>query len=60
MWLWYLELYVATLAAFALGAVVALVVVRLVVRRTADDPSAAAPGEAGGKAAPAGTTGATP
>jgi hypothetical protein len=39
MWLWYLELYVFTLAAFALGAGLGLLLVRLTVRRTADDPS---------------------
>lgn len=34
MWLWYLELYVAVLVAFLLGAGLGIVVVRLVVRRT--------------------------
>lgn len=37
MWLWYLELYVFTLAAFALGAGLGLLLARLAVRRTADD-----------------------
>ena len=39
MWLWYLELYVFTLVAFALGAGLGILLVRLTVRRTADDPS---------------------
>ncbi len=34
MWLWYLELYVAVLMAFLLGAGVGLLVARLLVRRT--------------------------
>lgn len=47
MWLWYLELYVATLVAFALGAVLALGLVRLVVRRRAEDHSPAVPSASG-------------
>lgn len=38
MWLWYLELYVAMAVAFALGALVGLALVRLLVRRKADNP----------------------
>lgn len=43
MWLWYLELFLFTLVAFALGAGVGLLLVSLVVRRRADDPSLGAP-----------------
>lgn len=39
MWLWYLELYVFALLAFALGAGAGLAGVRLAVRRRADDPA---------------------
>jgi hypothetical protein len=58
MWLWYLELYAFALAAFALGAVSGLLLVRLAVRRTADDPAlgaqqAGSPGtKPGAKAGP--------
>ena len=47
MWLWYLELYIATLVAFALGAVLALGLVRLAVRRRAEDHSPTAPSAPG-------------
>ena len=55
MWLWYLELYLATLVAFALGAVLALGLVRLVVRRRAEDHAPAEPSPSG-TAAPSATT----
>jgi branched-subunit amino acid ABC-type transport system permease component len=38
MWLWYLELYLVILVAFAAGALVGLAVVRLLVRRTTNSP----------------------
>ena len=43
MWLWYLELYLLTLIAFALGAGVGLLAVRFAVHRRADDPTLGAP-----------------
>jgi hypothetical protein len=43
MWLWYLELYLLTLIAFATGAGVGLLAVRFAVRRRADDPTLGAP-----------------
>jgi hypothetical protein len=41
MWLWYLEIYLLMLGGFAVGALLGLLVVRLVVPRTADDPEPA-------------------
>jgi hypothetical protein len=41
MWLWYLEIYLLMLGGFAVGALLGLLVVRLVVPRTADDPERA-------------------
>jgi hypothetical protein len=55
MWLWYLELYVAMVIAFALGALLALALVRLLVRRKADNPYEAEPDPAAGTTSGAST-----
>lgn len=56
MWLWYLELYVAVLLAFLLGAGLGVGAVRLLVRRTAgfslglEQPAGADEGSSAGSA----------
>lgn len=42
MWLWYLELYVLTLACFVAGGLVGLLLVRVAVRLTPEHPTVVA------------------